>query len=462
MKTITNIKVFVISLLLMTIATFSVHAQKYVRFVESADLDGIDLFTEEILSPVVLERGAYDFTANPQMHEVVSELSQILSDPDVELIKIVVCGNASPDGLWGNNVELSKMRMEAASAYLKASAAIPSSKLLPVSRNEDWDWLEEMVEKSDIAHKAEVLQIIRTKTWGERKTALRELDGGKVWRIFEEEYFPQMRSVRIGIICRSEKKSFVKKEEPVNADTLQIVAGEIFIKDEVAVRDEAPAVEASPVVIDILADDVPQHEEMTEPVEENVGPVHERAWRMGIKTNIVSDAALIPMGGLEFQIGRRWSFDLQGWCARFNLLCPEDDNMNVYGAAPELRFWFRDEPMKRGSFVGLHATALWYTIKWRDGLLYQNGLAGEHLADAGNIYPAWSVGINYGYCVGLGQKSRWGLEFVVGAGYGEYSHNIAQWDTGFNKWYLIDHREDNYIGITRFEINLTYRFELKR
>ena len=189
---------------------------------------------------------------------------------------------------------------------------------------------------------------------------------------------------------------------------------------------------------------------------------HDTPWMIGVKTNLVADAIAIPMAGLEFQIGKRVSLDLQGWYSKTNIFCKEDETTNIYGFAPEIRFWSKDNAMQRGSFLGLHANVAWYTLQWTDGYLYQNGAEGQYGADAGSGAPAWSIGLTYGYSLALDRKAHWGLEFLVGVGYGDYRQNLGSWNEADGKWYIHEHQNATHIGITRAAINLTYRFSARR
>ena len=76
--------------------------------------------------------------------------------------------------------------------------------------------------------------------------------------------------------------------------------------------------------------------------------------------------------------------------------------------------------------------------------------------------PAWSVGLTYGYSFALDRKAHWGLEFVLGVGYGNYSQNIGAWSETDQKWYIHEYQNNTHVGITRAGLNLTYRFSTRR
>lgn len=190
-------------------------------------------------------------------------------------------------------------------------------------------------------------------------------------------------------------------------------------------------------------------------------PYYATPWMLGFKTNLLSDAIVIPYGGLEIQLARNLSLDLNGWYSRWNVFYPNKQT-NIYGLAPELRWWFGGRAMTKGYFVGLHANAAWYTIEWRDKdgatIIYQNGIDDRY--DSGTKYPALSFGLTYGYSHPLDRKGHWNLEYYVGLGYSSYQQKrIYPAEDG--KTYF-KHEVNTDIGITKVGINLSYRFSLRR
>lgn len=458
-------------------------AQSYVRYVKPEDFGTKKLYADSVLTTITLPRGVSKISNYYKFNVAAFELFQILEDPDIELMQVWVCGSASPDGLWADNVKLSKARTENAVEYLKSVMNIPDYMIHAESLNEDWDKLAELVQESDLPYKYEVLYIIRTKDWGERKQALQKLDGGRVWRILEEDFFPLLRCIRFAIFCKWDpsKPYLSVPESPVAPKKVQepvyepepetvpepvmlpepaprpAVADTVFVRDTVVILKETVMVEKpAPVEVPVQTETYRK-----EPVVKEK-KYHDTPWMMSIKTNLIADAIAVPMGGLEFQIGKRVSLDMMGWYTKYNVFCKEDQNTNVYGFSPEIRFWTKDHAMQSGSFLGVHANVAWYTLQWTDGYLYQNGAMNQHGVDAGSNTPAWSVGLTYGYSLALDRKAHWGLEFVLGVGYGNYSQNLGSWNEADRKWYIHEHQDNTHIGITKAGINLTYRFSTRR
>ncbi len=443
-------------------------AQTFVRFVVPSDLGTKPLFSDDVLPSITLLQGVSRVDNNRYVRDAAFELADVLRDPDIRLLSVYVCGSASPDGLWQNNVNLSGARTEAAAEYLRHVTGISMDLIQKKSLNEDWDRLYELVEASDIDYRDEVLYIIKTKDWGDRKAALQKLAGGRVWRVLLNDFFPQLRCIRIAFYCLWDpSKPYMKEPEervvkPIEREEVVPGVDTVYVRDTVYYIKETVYI---PQTIEIREEPV-QEEPVTavrERKPKRERPVYETPWMMGFKTNLVGDAIVVPTVGTEFQIGNKLSLDLQGFYTNYNSFNTADKNANVYGFSPEIRFWPAGRTMRKGQFVGIHARCAWYTMEWKDNLLYQNGPDNrweDGYLDAGNLTPAWSAGLTYGYSLGFGKKGHWGLEFLIGVGYANYKQNIAALNG--EVWEFVEHQDKHHFGITRAGVNLTYRFSLRK
>lgn len=434
-------------------------AQSYVRYVEQHELKSRTAHTDSALHFVPLPKSVAKLDNYPKINVAALELSQALQNPGTELLEVWVCGSASPEGSWDANVKLSKARTDAAAEYIKAVMDIPDYKICRESLNEDWYSLYRLVEENYVPYKYDVLHIIRNKQGEERKTALKKLDGGRVWDYLAGEYFPKVRGVRFIVICK-------RGTSIGDADTVETVV-ELpqpaeSRNDTIYIRDTVYCIKET-VQLDVPVTKEQVYEDYRSRSLNREAKVWDTPWMMGVKTNLLSDAMLVPTVGLEVQLGKRLSLDIQGWNTDYNVFNPSDGQTNFYGFSPELRLWLGNRIMRRGSFVGVHARCAWYTMQWTDGLLYQNGPENVWIGnfhDAGNDTPAWSLGVTYGYSLGFGQKGNWGLEFVLGVGYANYKQNTAAFNEGI--WEFIEHQDGHHVGITRIGVNLTYRFSLRK
>ncbi len=488
-----------LALVCAMLLSISTSAQTFVRYVVPSDIGTRTLYSDSVLSSVTLPWGVSRVDNNPSVQDAAFELADILRNNDIKLLRVFVCGSASPDGLWQDNVNLSQARTDATVRYLRHVTGVPVDRIHQESLNEDWDRLYEMIAASDIPCREDVLNIIRTKTWGERKRALQAVGGGKVWRILLDDFFPKLRCVRIAFYCQWDPtKPYLNMPLPVPApkdnpeeekaeagivaeaapeivsrvdtvyirDTIYYMKETVYLPQTVVAKPERPAaVEAAEPAAEKPAAEKPvaARPEKVVVKEPKKAVVHDTPWMLGFKTNLIGDAMAVPALGAEIQLGRRLSLDIQGFMTNSNIFNSQDKNTNVYGISPELRLWVGGNTMRQGQFVGLHARCAWYTLQWRDGLLYQNGPENVWEGDyhnAGNMTPAWSAGITYGYSLGLGKRDNWGIEFLIGIGYAKYRQNVAACNGGV--WEFVEHQNNNHFGVTRAGINLTYRFSVRK
>lgn len=504
MKILMRLQAFLPVILCVILSLQTVSAQTYIRYVNPDDLSGRALYDDTILTSIEMPMGVAKLFNYPKLNMAAYELAQVLQDPSIEVLQVFVCGSTSPEGLSKDNVKLSNNRTEAVVAYIQSITNLPTYKIRKQSLAEDWDRLAELVIASDLpeSYKYEILYIIRTLDSDDRKAALQNLQGGLIWKILEKEFFPRLRCVRFAIFCK-EKPCVtqmaapvavqpVKQEEdykepapeipvviekPV-APEVPVVPTIVTIKDTVYVRDTVYVKQESVIVKEILPQEQIQEPKqlifrsktdkpVTKP--KTIRPEtksNRKYWDtpllLGIKTNVLADVMAIGMGGVEIQLAKRLSLDLSGWYTNYNMFCREDKHTNVYGFTPELRWWVNEHAMERGSFFGIHGRAAWYTLQWTDGYLYQNGLVGDYNGNAGNNSPAWSIGLTYGYSFALDKKANWGVELLLGLGYGNYSQNRGVWNDTDSKWLIYDSQNNTHIGITRAAINLTYRFSVRK
>ncbi len=194
-------KVLLLVLMSAILLSVSTSAQTYARYVALSDIGTRTLFSDDLLSSVTLPRGVSRVDNSTGVNDAVFELMDLLRDKDAKLLRVYVCGSASPDGLWQNNVNLSQARTSAAADYIHYVTGLPEELIYQESLNEDWDRLYELVYDSDIDFRDEILHIISTMDWGERKTALQNLGGGKAWEVLMSDFFPKLRCVRIAFFC---------------------------------------------------------------------------------------------------------------------------------------------------------------------------------------------------------------------------------------------------------------------
>lgn len=449
----TVVKQIVLVLSFVLFPMVSLSAQTYVRYVTQEDLSSKVVYADSVLTSIQLPRGLSQLSNYPKFNAAAYELSQVLQDPKKKLLQVWVCGSASPDGLWAYNVKLSQARTDSAAEYLQEVMNIPASMIHKESLNEDWDRLAELVSESDIPCRNQVLEIIANKKWGERKTALQELEGGKVWDILVKDFFPRLRCVRFAIYCEWDQS---KPHLSMPKDTVYVRDTVVLVKETVYVTRPDTVVITRPDTV-VVAPVVTKEQVYEQYREESLKKSRRQIdWLrpnvMAVKTNLLSDALTMPSLGVEFQLVKGLSLEVSGAYGFYNLLNKNRRDMSAYFVSPELRWWFGDHPMQRGSFIGLHGNLSQYSLEWTDNIAYQN-VPGKF---------AWSAGFTYGVCACLDRKAHWGLEFVIGVGYGEYYQNIGSFgkDGKFQPKETGAPKLKQHYGLTKLALNLVYRFSL--
>ena len=87
----------------MLISTLS-SAQPYLRYIHPEDLGSKALYADSVLTSIRLPQGVASLANYPKFNVAALELLQIMNDPTKEVMQVYVCGSASPDGLWADNV----------------------------------------------------------------------------------------------------------------------------------------------------------------------------------------------------------------------------------------------------------------------------------------------------------------------------------------------------------------------
>ena len=180
-----------------------------------------------------------------------------------------------------------------------------------------------------------------------------------------------------------------------------------------------------------------------------------QAQKVGIKTNLISDAATSPNLGLEFRMAPRWTFDLSGQLNAWNI---HERRWRHWMVQPEARVWVCEA--FQGSFFGLHAIGGQFNIgnfgNFGSKILdHLNFLGSDFSKLKDHRYQGWGVGagIAYGYAWMLGK--HWNLEAEVGVGW------IYTW---FDRYPCAScgtkdgSGHHNYFGPTKLSLAIEYLF----
>ncbi len=95
-----------------------------------------------------------------ELAKIQATIDSVKDDNDYTITSISLKGYASPEGTYDNNAALAKGRTEALSEYVRQQYNFDENIITTSYEPEDWAGLRSYVEKSDLAHKAEILAMI--------------------------------------------------------------------------------------------------------------------------------------------------------------------------------------------------------------------------------------------------------------------------------------------------------------
>lgn len=131
-----------------------------------------------------------------ELAKIDMTLDSVINDGNMRMTGIYLTGYASPEGEFYYNQRLSQRRADAILTYIVNKYNINRSMCHVSAVGEDWEGLLELVDKSNMEYRSEVLDIIRNNgIFDGREKKLMDLRGGNPYRYMLKEMFPQLRRV---------------------------------------------------------------------------------------------------------------------------------------------------------------------------------------------------------------------------------------------------------------------------
>lgn len=125
--------------------------------------------------------------------DVDKVVNEIRNDQNLTVNELHITGYASPEGNEQSNMKLSENRAKAFVSYLTERYNIPASSMRTDWKGEDWDGLRKVVQESSLSNKSEILNVLDESNVAQRKTKLKQLNGGQTYRTLLNDYYPQLR-----------------------------------------------------------------------------------------------------------------------------------------------------------------------------------------------------------------------------------------------------------------------------
>lgn len=348
-----------------------------------------------------------------QIEEILHYLN---NSPRID--SITIFAYASPEGSYKRNKWLSDQRAKAAKEFLLKnspdSVKLNSDKIKISPIAENWSGLLSSVEQDYYrADRGRVLQILRDTTIGDetRKYRLKQLDSGRTWRYFINNYMPHLRAATWTCVW---------------AEVIPALPEVAIVQDTVKY----------PAYVD-----VPETERVQAP-----------RTVAAVKTNLLYDAATALNFAVEVPINQHFSVLYEQvcpwWLSASNKYC-----LQFLSFGGEFRWWFAPQPMGGTT-----------KMKQRDALtghfLGVNCWGGKSDIQIGRDFGCYqfdfvSAGLTYGYSVPVGKYLN--LELSLSAGYARipYQHYTPTED-----WQILIKDTHNagvlhYFGPTKAQVSLT-------
>lgn len=136
-----------------------------------------------------------DYRRNPyELEEIYRTINVVKENTDTKITSIALHGYASPEGSYANNTRLAIGRSEALKKYLMDKYALGADMFTVESTPEDWAGLRAYVEKSNIAHKDQVLKLIDSdiENLDVKENRIKALDG-QMYQALLRDCYPGLR-----------------------------------------------------------------------------------------------------------------------------------------------------------------------------------------------------------------------------------------------------------------------------
>lgn len=339
---------------------------------------------------------------------------------------IVIYAYASPEGPFKRNKWLAEHRAAAARnfilAHLPEGSALKPENIVLKPVPENWEGFTTAVEKGyNRPDRVKVLEILHSDIPDEqKKTQLKCLDSGRTWTRLKRDYMNPLRLATW--VC-----SWIEVEPMELPDSL-------------------PSIEPAPL-----------KQVFTTP-EFSLGykPRRQQRTILGLKTNLLYDAATIVNFEIEVPVNKHFSLMYEHhcpwWLNRSNRYC-----LQFLSMGGEARWWFL--PRTREWY---HPDVLSGKYRQRDALcghflgLYASGGKGDIQANLKGCYQFeyFSAGLTYGYSLPVSRHLN--MEFSISAGYARipYRHYTPSDD-----WELLIRDPDkagtmHWFGPTKLKVSL--------
>ena len=158
-------------------------------------------------------------------------IESVRGDKYATITGISIKGYASPEGSYANNERLAKGRSEALLAYVRERYGLDGVDTEASYEAEDWQGLEDCVERSSMPAREALLDVIRDASIDDpdrREEKLRGVDGGEPYRYLVKEIYPALRHSDYKVSYTIRPISVEEAKKLIYNDLKQLSLDEMF------------------------------------------------------------------------------------------------------------------------------------------------------------------------------------------------------------------------------------------
>lgn len=173
-----------------------------------------------------------------ELRIIDDSISNALSDKNLEIAKISICGYASPDGSYTRNEWLSNDRSRSLANYIADRYNLPSEKSEFTAVAENWEGFRRIVAEDNYLteqQRSELLRIIDIPTYGaadydekEEKLKTNPLLKELYYSVILPEWFPTLRNTRFEIQTRLKELTDDELAEVIKTDPEKMSLNQMF------------------------------------------------------------------------------------------------------------------------------------------------------------------------------------------------------------------------------------------
>ncbi|MCH5248081.1 MAG: DUF3575 domain-containing protein [Muribaculaceae bacterium] len=363
-----------------------------------------------------------------RMADMRKFLESVRDDSLLSITGVKFRATASPDGSYEFNRWLSENRLRTFKEFIYQYIELPDSLIESNVSEISWDDFRNRVAESELSYRDTILAIIdeepRLVPWvygrhiDQRLLKLKKLARGQAWEALKS---PILRDLRFGDALFSYTYIF-------------------------------PGVNAVGFAVEPRAVDKP---DILRPV-----PVVYDSWmpRFYLKSNLIGWALFSANLGVEFDLGKHWSFSVPVYYCAMDYFKSTVKFRN-FTVQPEFRYW---PSLKRdangnlgndGFFIGAHFEMCYYNFAFNGQYRYQ---------DHRGRTPALGGGLTLGYRFPISKNKRWRLEFSAGAGIYPLDYDLFDNTPDVKDGQLMGRKKETYIGLDMVQATFSYSFDITR